>query len=297
MSTSDLAGRPRTRRAAVDLAAEERQPRDVARLLRSELRLVLGRRRNLVLLAVLALAPIALGIAVDVATPQPGGGGLTFLSQITDNGLFLVFTSLTVTLPLFLPLTIAVASGDAIAGEAATGTLRSLLVVPVSRTRLLVVKYAGLVAYAAVCTLTVAVVGLIVGLVLFPHGAVTLLSGTTVSYSAAIGRAALVTAYVAVMLAGVAAIGLFVSTLTEVPMAAMAAVAVLTVISEITDQIPQIAIIHRYLFTHPWLNFGDLLRAPITWSGVIDGTLTQVAYVVVFGALAWARLTTKDITS
>ncbi len=269
----------------------------VGRFLGSELRLVLGRRRNLVLLAVLACAPIALGIAVDVSPPGGGGDGPNFLSQVTQNGLFLVFTSLTITLPLFLPLAVAIAAGDAVAGESTAGTLRNLLVVPVGRTRLLAVKYVGILVYAALCTLTVAVVGLVVGLVLFPHGAVTLLSGDSVPYSSALGRAALVAVYVVVSLTGVAAIGLFVSTLTEVPVAAVAAVAVLTVLSQIIDAVPQVAVLHPYLFTHPWMAFGELLRGTVAAGPLVHGVLTQLAYVVVFAAAAWARLTTKDISS
>ena len=46
-------------------------------------------------------------------------------------------------------------AGDAVAGEASLGTLRYLLVVPVSRTRLLLVKYAGAVAYCLVAALLV----------------------------------------------------------------------------------------------------------------------------------------------
>ncbi len=266
------------------------------RFLLSEFGLVLRRRRNIVLLAVLALAPLGLGIAVRVSTPT-GGDGPTFLSQVTQNGLFLVFTALTVTLPLFLPLAVAVASGDAVAGEAGSGTLRSLLVVPVSRTRLLAVKFAGILAYAVVCVLTVAVVGLIVGLLLFPHGDVTLLSGSAIGYGPALGRAALVAVYVMISLAGVGAIGLFVSTLTEVPTAAIATVTVLTIVSEILDAIPQVAVIHPYLFTHPWLAFGDLLRDPVLTANLVQGVLTQLAYVVIFCAAAWARLTTRDVTS
>ena len=37
-------------------------------------------------------------------------------------------TSVVVAIPLFLPLTVAVIGGDSIAGEAANGTLRYLLV-------------------------------------------------------------------------------------------------------------------------------------------------------------------------
>jgi len=265
------------------------------RLFRSELRLVLRRRRNIALVGVLCCFPILIGIAVRVSAPS-NGDGPPFLSQVTDNGLFLVFTSLTVLLPFFLPLAVAVASGEAIAGEANIGTLRNLLVVPVSRTRLLLVKYAGSVVFAMLCTFAVAVVGVLVGLALFPHGAVTLLSGTTVSYGDALWRGLFVALYVTLMLAGVCAIGLFISTLTEVPIGAMAATAVLAIVSEIADSIPQISGIHPYLFSHPWFNFGDLLRSPISWHGLQMGLLTQLAYLAVFLPLAWARLQTKDIT-
>jgi ABC-2 type transport system permease protein len=266
------------------------------RLFRSELRLVLRRRRNIALVAVLCCFPVLIGTAVKLSAPSNDGDGPPFLSQVTDNGLFLVFTSLTVLLPFFLPLAVSVAAGEAIAGEANIGTLRNLLVVPVSRTRLLMVKFAASVVFAMLCTVAVALVGVVVGLALFPHGAVTLLSGSTISYGDALWRALLVAGYVTLMLAGLCAIGMFVSTLTEVPIGAMAATAVLAIVSEIADSIPQINAIHPYLFSHPWLSFGDLLRSPIAWHGVQMGVLTQVAYLAVFLPLAWARLQTKDIT-
>jgi ABC-2 type transport system permease protein len=266
------------------------------RLFRSEVRLVMGRRRNLALIAVLCCFPVLIGFAVHHSPATPGDGP-PFLSQVTDNGLFLVFTSLTVLLPFFLPLAVAVTSGESVAGEASIGTLRNLLVVPVSRTRLLVVKYLASVVFALVCVAAVSLVGVVVGLVLFPHGDVTLLSGTTVSYGEALWRALLVLGYVTAMLAGLAAIGLFVSTLTEVPIGAMAATAVLAIISQIADSIPQISAIHPYLFSHPWMRFGDVLRSPMSWHGLQQGLLTQLAYLVVFLPAAWARLRTKDITA
>lgn len=266
------------------------------RLFRSELRLAIGRRRNLALVAVLCAFPVLIGLAVHHSPTTPGDGP-PFLSQVTGNGLFLVFTSLTVLLPFFLPLAVAVASGESVAGEASIGTLRGLLVVPVSRTRLLAVKYVASVVFALLCVAAVAVVGIVVGLVLFPRGDVTLLSGSTVSYQAALWRTLLVLGYVTAMLAGLAAIGLFVSTLTEVPIGAMAATAVLAIISEIADSIPQIGAIHPYLFSHPWMRFGDVLRSPMSWHGLERGLLTQLAYLAIFLPAAWARLRTKDVTS
>ena len=81
------------------------------RLLRSEVRLVFGRRRNQILLTVLGLVPLIIGTAVRLSNDGGSGDGPPFLNQITDNGLFLVFTALVVSLPLFLPLAVAIVSG------------------------------------------------------------------------------------------------------------------------------------------------------------------------------------------
>lgn len=274
-----------------------RPARVSTRLLRSELRLVFTRRRNIAILAVLACAPVLLGVAIRLGSRGGRGGGPAFIGQITQNGLFLAFTSLVVTLPLFLPLAVSVVAGESVAGEASAGTMRSLLVVPVDRTRLLVTKLAGIVAYAVAAAAVVGVAGVVVGLLLFPSGPVTLLSGSVIPLGNALLRVLLVALYVAAMLTAVAAIGLFVSTLTEVPLAAMATTAIIVVTVEILDAVPQIEAIHPWLFTDWWLSFGDLLRDPVPLDTMGRGLLVTAAYVVVFGSLAWARLTTRDVTS
>lgn len=269
------------------------------RLLRSELRLIFGRRRNQALLVVLGLVPLLVGIAVYVSrnNASSGGDGPPFLDRVTGNGLFLAFAALAAVVPFFLPLATGVVSGDAVAGEAQAGTLRYLLTVPVSRGRLLAVKFGGLLAYALAATLLVAAVGLATGAVLFPISDVTLLSGTSVSIMDAIGRAVLVALYVTVSLGGLAALGLAVSTFTEVPVAAMATTVVLAITSQIMDAIPQINWIHPYLFSHQWLAFGDLLRDPVPTGNLVQGLLLQLCWGAVALAIAWSRFTTKDVTS
>ena len=269
------------------------------RFVGSELRLVFGRRRNQMLLLALAAIPVVIGLAIRFAAHPhgDGGGGPAFIGQVAGNGLVLAFAALIVVLPFFLPLAVSVVAGDAIAGEANTGTLRYLLVVPVARGRLIVVKYVGILAFALVAALLVAAAAVVIGVLLFPVGPVTLLSGTEVSFAAALWRVLLVACYVGAMLAGVGAIGLFISTLTEVPIAAMAATAVVPIAAQILGQIPQIAWLHPWLPTRWWFAFGDLLRAPIATGDITRGLLSQLGYVVVVGLLAWARLTTKDVSS
>jgi ABC-2 type transport system permease protein len=285
-----------TSEAAVLVGA---RPTFTFRLLRSELRLVFGRRRNIALLAALACVPVLIAVAIRLAGgPGDGDGdGPAFIGSIAGNGLFVAFTALVVTLPLFLPLAVSVAAGEAVAGEASTGTLRNILVVPVSRTRLLLVKFAGIVAFSTVAAFTVGIAGVLIGFALFPVGPVTLLSGGTLPVGTALVRVALVALYVSVMLAGLAAIGLFASTLTEVPIAAMAVTAISAVVVQILNAVPQISVIHPYLLTDWWLRFGDLLREPVVVDDMVRGVLVTAVYVAVFGSLAWARLTSKDVSS
>lgn len=266
------------------------------RFFRSELRLVFGRIRNLAVLVVLAGVPILIAVAVRLSSPDSAEGP-AFLSAITDNGLFVSLTAMTAVLPLFLPLAVAVVAGDAVAGEANLGTLRYLLTVPVRRTRLLVVKYGAVVTFCFAATLLVGLVGAAIGLALFPAGPVTLLSGTTVGSGQASWRILLCALYIGACMAALGAVGMFVSTLTEYPVAAMATTAVLAVTSEVLDALPQLSAIHPYLISHWWLAYGDLLRDPMSFDGPLRGLASVAAYIAVFGALAWARFAGRDVSS
>ena len=79
---------------------------------------------------------VAVFITITHLTPPPGQGS-AFLSAVLQDGALYPAAALALVLPVFLPVSTAVMAGDSIAGEAATGTLRYLLVRPVGRTRLL----------------------------------------------------------------------------------------------------------------------------------------------------------------
>ena len=250
-------------------------------LFRSELVTTFRRWRTIALLGVLAAVPVLIGIAIKIETGdgsgggEGGGGGPAFISQITNNGLFLVFTALAATLPFFLPMAIGVIAGDAIAGEANAGTLRYLLV----------------------ATLVVAASALAMGALLFPLGELTTISGTRISFAEGLGRALLIALVVAASLIGVAALGLFISTLTGSGIAAMATTVGLLITIQILDQIPQLHAIQPYFFSHYWLSFADLMREPVYWDDLVHNLGLQALYAAVFGSAAWARFTTKDITA
>ncbi|MET7786139.1 ABC transporter permease [Streptomyces sp900116325] len=283
-------------------AGRSRNPLWTFGILRSELTTTLRRWRTLALLGVLAAVPVLIGIAVRIETSDGSpagsdGGGPAFLSQVTNNGLFLVFAALSVTLPVFLPMAVGVVAGDSIAGEAGAGTLRYLLVAPAGRTRLLLAKYASTLVFCLVATVVVAASALAVGALLFPVGEVTTISGTQIGFGEGLLRAGLIAVAVAASLIGFAALGLFVSTLTGSGIAAMATTVGVLITVQILDSIPQLSGMHPYLFPHYWLSFADLLRDPVYWDDVVKNLGLQGLYAAVFGSAAWARFTAKDITA
>ena len=262
------------------------------------MRLILGRRRNKAGVLVLAAVPMLLAIALRASDPSSEGDGPDLISAATSNGVFVALTALTVEMALFLPLAVAVLSGDTVAGEANIGTLRYLLTVPVGRTRLLVRE--------------VPVPGGRRADRRGRRGRHRASSSAVRCWASAPRRCCRATRsrwsrrwagwpwrslYVTAGLAGLAAIGLFVSTLTEQPIAAMVTTTIISSAMWIMDGIPQLDWLAPWLLVHRWAAFVDLFRDPVFADVMRTGLLVDLGYIVVFLALAWARFANKDVTS
>ncbi|MFJ2033801.1 ABC transporter permease [Streptosporangium sp. NPDC087985] len=267
------------------------------RLLGSEAGLTFRRPRNLAILGVLALVPVLIGLALRLfGAPDENEGAPPILAQVTGNGLFLTFTALSVLVQLMLPVAVTVVAGDSVAGEAGAGTLRYLLAAPAGRTRLLIVKYVNAAVFCLAAVTVVALSGLLAGLVLFPVGPITLLSGGTIPLLEGVLRIGLVVLYVTAGMAALAAVALAISTLTEVAVGAIASTVVLVIAAQVLGVIPQLSGLQPYLLTHWWSGFDGVLRDPVDFGDMGQGLLVFAAYIAIFGSVAWARFTSKDIT-
>src|SRR5436190_11043905 len=117
-------------------------------MIRVELVKMLRRRRTWVAVALLCALPIAVaGFLYTSRLAPPPGQGPAFLSAVLRDGSLYPAAAMAMVVPIFLPIAVAVLAGDAVAGEAAAGTLRYLVVRPVGRTRLLVAKLVALMAF------------------------------------------------------------------------------------------------------------------------------------------------------
>jgi ABC-2 type transport system permease protein len=263
-----------------------------------ELSKLLTRPRTWLTIALLAGLPVVVGIFLRTTRigPRPGSGP-ALLSDVLNNGTLMPAAALALILPIFLPVATAVIAGDTIAGEANGGTLRYLLVRPVSRTWLLFTKLVTVVVFVLLAVVIVAGVGYIAGRALFGVAPVTSVSGSTLTSVQVFGRTMLTLAYVAVSMLGLSSIAVFASTRTDSPLAAALFALATFVTSQVLDLVDAARSIKPYLPTHYWLSFIDVFRDPILWHDVVRGFGLQAVYIVIFLGAAWAGFATKDITS
>ncbi len=128
-------------------------------------------------------------------------------------------------------------------------------------------------------------------------GAVTSLSGAPLSLLQLTERTAGAIAFITVSMLGVAAIALFLSTITDSALgSALGALAAL-VASEVLVTLNAATVVQPYLPTRYWLAWIDFFRQPVFWRDIQRGFGIQAVYVMVFLAAAWANFSTKDITA
>jgi ABC-2 type transport system permease protein len=272
-----------------------------------ELAKLFRRPRTYVTAGLLCALPIVVAVFLaSTRIPPPPGEGGVFLSAVLSNGALYPAAAMALVMPVFLPVSVAVLAGDAVAGEASAGTLRYLLIRPVGRTRLLVAKLVSVVAFVLFAIGMVLVTSYLTGITLFGTGTgeqvglpadVTSLSGAAITPAELAARLLGTVGYISVSMLGVAAIALFLSTVTDSSLgAAMGALAVL-VTSQVLVTLEAAAAVQPYLPTRYWLAWIDFFRDPVLWRDIERGIGVQLVYLGVLLGAAWANFMTRDVTS
>lgn len=265
-----------------------------------ELNKMLRSRRTWVAILMINALPTLVAVLLGLTDlgPRPGTGP-AFLSAVLSDGTLFPLAALAIVVPLLLPIAVALAAGEAIAGEAQAGTLRYLLIRPVGRTRLLVAKLVSVMAFVVLVVVTVAVAAYVCGVLLLggTPGGVASVSGSTLTTPEIVVRTLAALAYAMWSMLGVTAIGLFLSTVVDNPSGAALGTLGVLIASTVLLTLDAASALHPWLPTRYWLSFVDLFRDPILWRNVLRGIGLQSLYVVAFLAAGWANFTTKDITT
>ncbi len=277
-------------------------------MLRDELGLMFGRLRIRVLLLALAAVPVGYAVGVHLSGHATHDAP-PFVGQIPQNGVYGGVAGLATTAPVVLPLLLAVVAGDAIAGEADFGTLRSLLTAPISRGRLLLIKLTTVCVFAVVAALVVAAAGLLAGGVLFHLGPVPTalgaeapapdaqLTGPALSVVAALARLLLAALVCGVQLFGFAALGVFLSTLTRIPLAATIAAGGVLGAAIATKSATFLKAVQPALPTTYWEGFGNLFHSGQSLEDSVRAVLISLLYFLVFSTAAWLKFRRADIAT
>lgn len=234
------------------------------------------------------------------------------------NGYFMCYIILN-TLLIQVPILVALVAGDAISGEANMGTLRLLLTKPISRTQIILVKFAASMIYTIGLLIWMALMALFVSLLIF--GADDMLifrvkgdesqilqitkDDIMWRYFAAFG-------YAAVALTVIAALAILLSVFAENSIgpiiATVCIVIVCTIISNISVPIIDDTI-KPWLFTSylvGWKGFfyigtnadGEPLKGTIeNWPAIRDSLLILAAHIFIFLGAAVVLFKKKDILS
>ncbi|MBM7772000.1 ABC-2 type transport system permease protein [Actinokineospora baliensis] len=267
----------------------------ITRVLRSELRMVLRRPRTLIGLGLLALVPVLMGVGIAIATANGEEGGTEGLAAlVVGNGMLLPIFALSIAMAMLLPLTGAMLAADALAGESAHGTLRGMLMAPVGRGRLLAVKAFGVASVTLLAVLLMALTGILSGVILLGGDGMLTASGTSLPFMDALGRVLITVLYVTLQVWALAAVALAVSAFTEHPLIVVVVTLGVVIVSGVLSAIPALDGVDPVLVTTSWDAVSEVVRDPIEWGPLIEGSLRGLCYLVIGGSIAYSRMLTRD---
>ena len=274
-------------------------------LLRIELYKIFKRPRTYISFGIIT----AIVLVIQLAMLSDGKSFLAFvMSGVNEqfdiqgnvlNG-YLVTYIILQSLLIHIPLLVALVAGDALAGEAAGGTLRLLLTKPISRAKLVLMKFTSSFIYTVLLIIWLAIVGLFGSLLLFgPGDMINLKSDAFVMllqhdvmwrYMAAFVFATLAMttiASLALLLSALAdnSIGPIVST--------MGIVVVITILSNL--ELPLFDKIKPYLFTTHMLGWKGFFYNPVPKEAILRSVGVLCAYILGFVGLTIYIFNRKDI--
>jgi len=265
--------------------------------LRVELVRQLRRRRTQVAFALVALLPVILWVAFELADDGPPTGSLNLVDlakgSATNFAVFALFASAS----FLLVVVVALFFGDTVASEASWSSLRYLLAAPIPRARLLRQKAIVAAALSVAALLVLPVVSLLVGSLAYGTGDLVSPTGESLPFADGAGRVLLGALYLAVHLSWVAGLALLLSVSTDAPLGAVGGAVLASIVSQILDQITALEGLRDYLPTHFGTAWAGLLAQQVNWGDMTRGAFSAVTYAAVFTTLALWRFTRKDITS
>ena len=256
----------------------------VARVYRWELVKLLAQKRTYLGLGAAMIVPVIFVVVLQI---QSGGPNDVPLGRyIRDSG---IVTPLVVLLFMSIwgfPLITALVAGDIVASETHNGTLKTILTRSRERGQVFAGKALAAFTYTLAIVVSMGVVGVVAGSIAWGFHSFTSLSGTPVSAGRGLALTFASLGVYVLPLAGIAAFGLLLSTITRNSAASVVGTLMFALFMQLIGVLPGTESIRPYLLGTQFDAWHGFLRTPADWTPVVRAIWLSAIYIFVplFGA-------------
>ncbi len=263
----------------------------VAKVYRWELAKLAAQKRTYLGLGAAVLVPIAFVVALVV---QKGAGptDVPLGRTLRDTGLATPFVVLFFLSIWGLPLITALVAGDIVASETHNGTLKTILTRSRERGEVFLGKVLASLTYMLVAVFATGAVALVAGTIAWGLHPLTSLSGTSVPVGHGIVLLLETLGIYSIALAGVAAFGLMLSTITRNSAASVVGTLMFALLMQLLGVLPGTESIRPYLLGTQFDAWHGFLRTPADWVPVVRALWVCALYIgvpLVTGYLVFLR--------
>src|SRR3954462_6824810 len=156
--------------------------------------------------------------------------------------------------------------------------------------------YAALVLSVG-ALLTLVVVAVVAGGITFGFADIQTPVGVTIAQGDGLLRLVGMVGYLAVHLLVVGALGFWLSTITDAPLAAVGGAVFTMIVFAVLEQVDQLGDIRNWFPSAYGTAWTDLLQTPVDSGDLFRGVIQSLIYVAVLTALGFRHFSRRDVTS
>lgn len=265
----------------------------VATVYRWELAKLLAQKRTYLGLGAAMLVPL---VFVVVLVLQTGGPNDVPLGRyIRDTGLATPFVVLFFMSIWGFPLITALVAGDIVASESHNGTLKTILTRSRERGEIFAGKALASFTYTLAVIVGMATVGTIAASIAWGFHPLTSLSGTKVSAGHGLALLAASLAVYLLPLAGIAAFGLLLSTVTQNSAASVVGTLMWALLMQLLGVLPGTESFRPYLLGTQFEAWHGILRTPADWAPVVRAIWVCALYIGIPLVAAYVVFLRRDV--
>ncbi len=218
------------------------------------------------------------------------------------SGLTLAYVMMTYTVFVLGWLYLALVCGDIVSKEVEDGTMRMVLSRPISRTRILALKYLTCIVYTCILTLFIVVSSLLLGIADRGLGGLIVISPWEHLFGfyetgPGLERFALAAGLLCFMMLTLSTMGFMFSCFNMKPASATVLTLSLFIVDNIVRNVPYFEDIQGYFLTHHMSMWTQAFQPTIPWANLLHSILYLGAFDLLFLAIGAFYFARRDFKS